>query len=126
MYKNIPESEQETFHKKVLATKQYKYTCPTTAEEYWQVIDNNWTDLLNIILMFGPENVIDTSADCIIEKLAVVATKYKDSRDIRLIDLFNKTWASAPDDGRIHLIPAWHILCDLCSESYLVFDSPTC
>jgi hypothetical protein len=37
--------------------------------------------------------------------------------------IFNNAWFKAPDDGRIHLIPAWHIFCDLCSESYLLHEN---
>jgi hypothetical protein len=122
MYKNIPESQQENFHRRVVQAQKPNYICPTTKEEYWQVVDDYWSNLLNIILMFGPETIVDVDSDSVIEKLAVVVNRYKENRDIRLVDIFNKTWASAPDDGRIHLIPAWPILCDLCSESYLVLD----
>jgi hypothetical protein len=125
MYKNIPESKHDSFCKRVINVQSAfkSYQCPTTKEEYWQVVDDYWSNLLDIILMFGPENIINADSDNVVEKLAVVATRYKENRDIRLVDFFNKSWSSAPDDGEIHLIPTWHILCDLCSESYLVIEN---
>lgn len=96
---------------------EYKY--PTTKEEYWAVVDKYWSYLLDIVLRFGPEYVIHNGET---KKLAVAATQLKEIRSSELEEYFQKTWASAPDTGHIHAIPAWHILCDLCSESYLLFE----
>ena len=117
MYKNIV--DQDKFEETVKQTRSvysdYKY--PNTKEEYWAIVDKYWSSLLNIILMFGPEYIIHDGES---KMLAVAATQLKENHSSELVDFFQKTWASAPDTGHIHAIPAWHILCDLCSESYLL------
>lgn len=121
MYINVPENKQEEFHNQVkLAQAQlssYKY--PTTSEEYWWTIDNYWSYLLSIIQQFAPK-VIELDGDIL--SIAVASTRLKEKRDVRLINFFHKTWMAAPDDGVIHAIPGWHILCDLCSEDYLAYE----
>lgn len=121
MYKNIPEDKQSIFTEKVRSNnanlnqnhgKSYKY--PTTKQEYWETVNEYWPELLAIILRFAPA----TADDGIRTPVALELLKIKE--DVDLIGYFNKTWNSAPDDGRIHLISGWNILCDLCSESYLV------
>jgi hypothetical protein len=49
--------------------------------------------------------------------------KWAKERNSEIASVFNNAWFNAPDSGRIHLIPAWHIFCDLCSESYLLNDN---
>lgn len=122
MYKNIDLEYQDIFSNKVAENQIMGYSYPKTKEEYWQTVDTYWADLLNIILMFCPEVINNINNKYFGEKTAVVVTKLKENRDIELVDCFNSVWTLAPDDGRIHLIKAWHILCDLCSESYLAYE----
>jgi hypothetical protein len=124
MYKNVPENKQEEFHNRVqLAQAPLSvYKCPATAEDYWVVVDNYWSYLLAIIERFGPPLKLDEMLlGSEILSVSVAATRWKENRDIRLVEYFNDTWAAAPDCGTIHMIPGWHILCDLCSESYLFY-----
>ena len=126
MYKNVPENKQEEFHNRVKLAQaplsSYKY--PTTSEEYWWTVDNYWSYLLAIMGRYGPPLKLDSMFDGNqISSITIVnATRWKENRDIRLVEYFNATWAAAPDCGTIHQIAGWHILCDLCSEAYLVYE----
>jgi hypothetical protein len=53
MYRNIPESKHDSFCKRVINVQSAfkSYQCPTTKEEYWQVVDDYWSNLLDIILI---------------------------------------------------------------------------
>ena len=119
MYKNI--FDQDRFAETVKQTQSVfsEYEYPTTKDEYWMIVDKYWSYLLDIVLQFGPEYVIYNEET---KKLAVAATQLKAIRSSELAEYFQKTWTSAPDTGHIHAIPAWHILCDLCSESHLLFE----
>ena len=119
MFKDI--FDQETFAAHVSNTQSQfaDYRYPTNKEEYWSVVDKYWSYLLDIVLRFGPEYVIHNGET---KRLAIAATSLKEKRSTELVEYFNKTWASAPDTGHIHAIPAWHILCDLCSESIVLYE----
>lgn len=119
MYKNI--IDQESFAQKVKNIQSIfaDYEYPKTPQEYWSVVDKYWIHLLNIILRFGPDTV-EVNGEIV--KLAVAASRLKEARSPDLVNYFHDSWVSAPDDGCIHAIPAWGILRDLCSESYLVQD----
>lgn len=111
-YIGVPQHNQENFHAKVIESRSNfsDYTCPTTKEEYWSTVDTYWKPLKNIINRYYK----DVSDETLTE---LFQTKHP-----RLATYFEYAWISAPDDGTIHLIPAWHILCDLCSESYLLYE----
>jgi hypothetical protein len=110
-YIGVPEQHQVNFHNQVSeAQKDYSdYLCPTTKENYWETVDYYWPQIKNIVLMFTylDENELD---------------KWVEQRDPSIASVFNDAWFNAPDNGKIHLIPAWHIFCDLCSEGYLLND----
>ena len=111
-YLRVAPWDQKQFHNKVIeAQKDFSDYCyPYTKEEYWQIVDKYWPQIKNIVLMFTllDENELDR---CVKERSPAIGS------------IFNNAWFKAPDDGRIHLIPAWHIFCDLCSESYLLHEN---
>jgi|HubBroStandDraft_2_1064218.scaffolds.fasta_scaffold1048408_1 hypothetical protein len=84
------------------------YEYPKTAEEYWKTVDTYWADLYNILVRFLPNNRLAQA-----DHLRLI-------KNAELVSLFNDAWWNAPDNQSIHSIPGWHILCDLCSEAYLV------
>jgi hypothetical protein len=111
-YLRVAPQDQKQFHNKVVeAQKDFSDYCyPYTKEEYWQIVDKYWPQIKNIVLMFTllDENELDR---CVKERSPAIGS------------IFNNAWFKAPDDGRIHLIPAWHIFCDLCSESHLLHEN---
>ncbi len=50
----------------------------------------------------------------------LMAKQNKDDR--MLVNYLNQTWQNAPDEFWIHELPSWGVLCDLCSESYVLED----
>lgn len=58
------------------------------------------------------------------QPLVLVLDQLRKDRSNRLQDLFQSLWAAAPDTGDIHARPAWGVLCDLCSEAYVLYEGP--
>lgn len=86
------------------------YSYPKNKEEYWQIVDEYWESLLNILQTFcSKEEVLQ-------------ADQFRHQRNADIVDSFGQAWSRAPDDYAIHKINSWHILCDLCSESYVLSD----
>jgi hypothetical protein len=50
------------------------------------------------------------------------ADTFRTLKDPKIARLFNAAWWNAPDSPHIHEIPSWQMLCDLCSESYLLME----
>ena len=138
-YKDIPLEQQETFYDLVNKTKQETfndkplYHYPRTSEEWWDNVNTYWSDLLDIILRYIPDDITNFDRDevtsiensfFLVEKTAVYLTKLKESKNIELDNWLQKTWASAPDNGSIHLNKGWEVLCDLCSENYVLYEQP--
>jgi hypothetical protein len=86
------------------------YNYPTSKDEYWKIVDTYWDNLYNILVRFLPK-----------EKL-IEADNLRLIKSPELASLFNTAWANAPDHISIHSIPSWHVLCDLCSESYVLHE----
>jgi hypothetical protein len=82
---------------------------PSNKEEYWQLVDQHWEDLFDIIFRFAPE-------------FAKLADEARLKKDDRLSSIFEEAWGNAPDSPHIHYIPSWNILCNLCSEAYVLYD----
>jgi hypothetical protein len=98
----------------------------TNSQQYWQVIEDNWDDLLNIVSMYidvnHPAYEIPgkcesrlTGNNCLQEMIFL-----KKYHDRRLIRYFFAAWNLAPDSRGIHNIPKWNILCDLLSEEWVL------
>ena len=110
-YIGVAPQDQTNFQYKVTeAQKDFSdYSYPTTKEEYWAIVDKYWPEIKNILLEFTYLDSDDLD-------------KWVEERNSEIASVFNNAWFNAPDSGRIHLIPAWHIFCDLCSESYLLYE----
>ncbi|MBU2177604.1 MAG: hypothetical protein KJ556_21135 [Gammaproteobacteria bacterium] len=80
---------------------------PKNKKEWWDNVDSRWHDLDNIIMRFIPN-------------AAVEAATFKQNHDERLADIFQTAWSKAPDASWIHSIPGWGVLCDLCSERFVL------
>jgi hypothetical protein len=87
------------------------YSYPKTNEEYWNVVDKYWEDIYNILFTFLPKDQLKD------------ADTFRTLKDPEIARLFNAAWANAPDSPHIHSIPSWHILCDLCSEDFLLYET---
>ncbi len=86
------------------------YHYPRTKEEYWNIVDAHWENLYNIMVRYLPKDQL------------AKADNFRLNKDPAIVHLFNDAWWNAPDNRSIHAIPSWYVLCDLCSESYLLQD----
>jgi len=111
-YIGVPKNSQETFGNLVHESQKNfsDYSVPYNSETYWATVDYYWPQIKNIVLMFTFHESDELD-------------KMVKERDSSITTVFNDAWFNAPDYGRIHLIPAWHIFCDLCSESILLHQS---
>lgn len=83
------------------------YQYPRTAQEWWNVLTEWWDELVAIWCKFIPE--VTWKRQSLVEM--------RKRRDMTLEGYCHQAWSNAPDDGSIHAIPGWRILCDLCSEA---------
>jgi hypothetical protein len=81
-----------------------------TKAEWWSKVDDNWNDLLEIIYDFALDRADE-------------ATTYMLERNPDLARVFNSAWFNAPDDRAVlYSYPGWGLLCDLCSEEWVLYD----
>jgi len=91
-------------------TKKLYKGYPETPDDWW-VNFNEWyePELLEIVSRYLVEADINTFK------------KAKEDKDPRvLVAVMNRAWFNASDSMCIHTFPGWGVMCDLCSESYLV------
>ena len=96
---------------------------PKNKEEWWASLEEHWEDLLSIMKRFLRSN--PNSENVELDHLArfdtiLMAKANKD--DHILVNYLNQAWQNAPDEPWIHELPAWGVLCDLCSEAYVLED----
>ena len=82
-----------------------------TREEYFSLAEQYRNELFNIITGFsGRDN-------------AEEFTLFLNERSNSIASIFHQAWADAPDKPWIHFIPGWYVLCDLCSEDYVLDEA---
>lgn len=111
-YIGVSEKNEKNFNHRVIEARLpfSDYKCPNTKEEYWSTVEMYWKPLKKIVITYV-ENANNEMLDKLLQE-----------KNVDLGSYFQNAWFSAPDRGSIHLIPAWHILCDLCSERSLLYE----
>lgn len=83
---------------------------PKTAAEWWSLLGMNRGRIVEIMERVGLTRKQRDKFEA--------AVVFRDVEEIcRLLQL---TWENAPDRAEIHSWSGWSVLCDLCSENYLV------
>lgn len=100
------------------------YHWPRDEAEWWHNVDEWWADLLNIAATTGC--ALEAPLDALKDSRSAVVTleEMRRKRDTELAHFFSHVWGAAPDHGRVHGWEGWDVLCDLCSESGVLFDGP--
>lgn len=115
---------------------------PTTKEEWWQLVESNYNDLFYLIGKFHPENYRIHRYNITADKAEKVCEnvrneirsrnafndvhpldrfkKLYDTRNSDLASLLSETWFGMPESSDIRSEPGFFVLCDLCSESYVL------
>lgn len=108
---------------------------PKTKQEWWEFVDTNWDDLKNLIETFHParkntpEMTITASRT---EELRKVFAgefteladyeKMKEERDTKLANVLDETYWGIPESTDAWCFTGFGLLCDLCSESYVLWE----
>jgi hypothetical protein len=100
------------------------YKSPSNATEYWNIVDTHWDDLFHILNVYLPtfsSKWIDgTQLD---KPLGEYITELKETRNGRLVRVLNAAWFAVPDNKSSEgEHTGWNILCDLCSEEYVLHE----
>lgn len=94
---------------------------PKTKQEWWETLEAHWDNIWDILSMFLPlskkVNCHDIQTETTMAQNVEIARK---ERSPDMVHYLNAAWWKAPDNPSIHSIPSWGVLCDLCSESYLI------
>lgn len=99
------------------------------ANDWWQLVDLNWSKIVDIFERCGAplgdhwwSEGIGQEATHHDEVLLSMLVRLRDERSgPELARWFNLCWLAAPDQPHIHTWPFWGQFCDLCSETW-VFD----
>lgn len=125
---------------------------PKTKDEWWKFVDDNWNNLKNIILSYYPNQddfpekgwpirndghlaAPQQACNAIIKKLRKerpiwnckgnfeeYLNSLKKSRNVELDRIFQSSWFGMPESPRVRTLPGFYIFCDLCSESYVLYE----
>lgn len=99
-----------------------------TRADWWDLLDVHWDDIhacigkyLSLTRTPDPE---DGGVENPEEKtLGELLPGWKEQRDDMLLRrVLDDTVTAAQDDSASHENPGWHILCDLCAESDVLYD----
>lgn len=103
----------------------------STQQDWWNLVERNWEDLSSILWRFLPmdeREIIDEETNTVVlspdlKTMAQHVDRLQREKNSHLARYFFAAWDSAPDSPEIHVIPGWAVLCDLCSEEHVLYDS---
>lgn len=108
---------------------------PETKDNWWKLVDENWENLKSLINMFHPANKftpkmtitanrVEKVRQSLIKKITSIPDyeKLKNDRDPGLANVLESTYWGIPESTDCWNYPGFGILCDLCSESYVLYD----
>ena len=81
-----------------------------TNTDWWETVDWFFSDLLSLRRLFLSE----------VSESEFIELRMK--RDNKLAYYLEEIWNNAPDVPNIHSLIGWDILCDLCSEAYVLYE----
>jgi hypothetical protein len=97
-----------------------------TKNDWWQIVDYNWADLLNILRRFLPlhNHEIIASGEVVPSEQTMLEeiNRLKESRDRLLCRYFFAAWDKAPECSGVHSIHGWSMLCNLLAVEYVLDD----
>jgi len=114
--------------------------CPKTADEYWLLAEHHRENLQNLVVAYHPyyrrnhsdKSITATGAEIVCVKLRTQIAKrtqddpqqlfkrYLQFKDARIADLLDEVWIGIPESIEVRGEPGFAVLCNLCSESYVL------
>ena len=115
----------------------------STIEEWWNMVEDYREALLEIIKCFHPyynnkhsyqitaptaeiacEYIRDEIRNKVCEgEPTELFDKYCKEKNPKMSSLLNDAWFGMPESLEVRSYPGFGVLCDLCSESYLLYES---
>ena len=123
---------------------------PKTKDEWWEQLNENWGDVLKMIMSYyplkktyrgpnssdhgilsAPQAACNTIINDIQHKepiwdsdeaFSLHVEALREAKDSKLDSIMQKTWFGIPESGSSRELPGFHVFCDLCSESYLLYE----
>jgi hypothetical protein len=99
------------------------YIPPNNPQEYWLIVETYWNDIKHILNLYLPTfqaQWIDKTPLSV--SLGEYIEELKNEHNPRLVRALNAAWFAAPDDIGIWSHKSWNVLCDLCSEEYVLYE----
>jgi hypothetical protein len=114
------------------------YSYPKTSEEWWILVSDNKDNLFKLVESYHPffqrnydckitapaaEQICEIVRKEIVENTTnplVLFEEYLKNKNANLVSIFNDTWFGMPESESVRYAPGFGILCDLCSESYVL------
>jgi hypothetical protein len=101
----------------------YEGNWPKNKDEWWGLVDEHWSDLLNLLYRFiGMNDMENVDGQLTETPRAIEIEKMRTERDCRLVRYFNGAWGNAPDVPGLSELTGWNLLCDLCSEEHVLYN----
>ena len=115
--------------------KQTMSDYATNKQEWWEIVDKNWENLKSLVKTFHSSNksipdleITNERAEALRKELTQNKKaksmpdleKLKKEQDIKMLDVFNDTYWNIPESTSCWRYPGFGILCDLCSEGYVL------
>ncbi len=119
---------------------------PKNKNEWWGFVDNYWNDLESIVLNYYPNqkdfpdngwpenNTPQAACNQIIKQLRKESRIWKNkesfkayinhlkqTQDDKLDNIFQSSWFGMPETQSSRNLSAFHVFCDLCSESHVLY-----
>jgi len=97
---------------------------PTTKQEYWDLIDIHWDDLMHLMNLylptFKPFWIDKTPID---KLLGDYIRELKETRNPRIARCFNACWFNVPEEnGSEGIHRGWEVLVMLCREEWALVE----
>lgn len=103
-----------------------------TQEDWWEAVDENWDDLLDVFYRYLPMTMAAANNGALAKAMNINALNpmsvegaacraYEEANYEAMKILLFAAWERAPDSESIHDVKGWDVLCDLLSEEW-VFD----
>jgi hypothetical protein len=112
---------------------------PKNAQEWWDQVELYREQLLNLVEEFHPyyrnshnftitapaaEQVCEQARKDICqeqkENPSALFEQYRIGKNPLMISLLNQTWFGLPESSSVRCLPGFGVLCDLCSEAYVL------
>lgn len=98
-----------------------------TSKDWWKLVNDHWHNLIKIIAHHIDMNHVayvapgDERTPYTGRTVEKELEFLRSSKDTKLARYFHATWGLA-SEGYAWTVPSWNVLCDLCSEEWVLYE----